>query len=106
MSPKRSPENKEKRLSKKQAASRSHRSSGGEFEGGKPHLNQINRRRKPRLALPLGELSPQATERVRQIIKPHGVPMVWSLFALSVFAALSHLSHRERQDCQKSSRLF
>ena len=38
------------------------------------------------LALPLGELSPQATERV---LPP--------LFPLSVFAALSHLSHRERQ---------
>ena len=36
------------------------------------------------LALPLGELSPQVTERV--------LP-----FALSVLAALGHLSHRERQ---------
>ena len=38
------------------------------------------------LALPLGERSPQATERV---LPP--------LFPLSVLAALSHLSHRERQ---------
>ena len=36
------------------------------------------------LALPLGELSPQVTERV--------LP-----FALSVLAALGHLSQRERQ---------
>ena len=36
------------------------------------------------MALPLGELSPQVIERV--------LP-----FALSVLAALGHLSHRERQ---------
>ena len=36
------------------------------------------------MALPLGELSPQVTERV--------LP-----FVLSVLAALGHLSHRERQ---------
>ena len=36
------------------------------------------------MALPLGELSPQVTERV--------LP-----FAPSVLAALGHLSHRERQ---------
>ena len=36
------------------------------------------------MALPLGELSPQVTERV--------LP-----FALSVLTALGHLSHRERQ---------
>ena len=35
------------------------------------------------LALPLGELSPQVTER--------------ACFPLSVFASLSHLSQRERQ---------
>ena len=38
------------------------------------------------LVLPLGELSPKVTERV---LPP--------LFPRSVFAALSHLSHRERQ---------
>ena len=41
------------------------------------------------LALPLGELSPQATERVLQ---------AWAAFALSVFASLRHLSQRERQE--------
>ena len=40
------------------------------------------------LALPLGELSPQATERVLR---------AWTLFTLSVLAALGHLSQRERQ---------
>ena len=35
------------------------------------------------MALPLGELSPQVTERVLPV-------------ALSVLAALGHLSHRER----------
>ena len=38
------------------------------------------------LALPLGELSPQATERV-----------LWQSHTLSVFAPLRHLSQRERQ---------
>ena len=38
------------------------------------------------LVLPLGELSPKVTERV---LPP--------LFPRSVVAALSHLSHRERQ---------
>ena len=56
------------------------------------------------LALPLGELSPQVTERS---LAPAGrhlpakVPAFsdWTLplFALSVLAALGHLSHRERQ---------
>ena len=41
------------------------------------------------LALPLGELSPQATERVLQ---------AWAAFTLSVFASLRHLSQRERQE--------
>ena len=41
------------------------------------------------LALPLGELSPKVTERVLHL----GFP-------LSVFASLSHLSHRERQGVQ------
>ena len=36
------------------------------------------------LALPLGELSPQVTDTI----------------SLSVFASLSHLSHRERQGVQ------
>ena len=39
------------------------------------------------MALPLGELSPQVTERALQPF----------LFALSVLAALGHLSQRERQ---------
>ena len=41
------------------------------------------------LALPLGELSPQVTERALQA--------VGCVFTLSGFAALSHLSQRERQ---------
>ena len=79
------------------------------------------------LALPLGELSPQVTERVLQpfsndkinlcahttkIPVVHGVSspceavghfliehclLVWSLVALSVLATLGHLSQRERQ---------
>ena len=79
------------------------------------------------LALPLGELSPQVTERVLQpfsndkinlcthiteIPVAHGVSspceaaghfliehclLVWSLVALSVLATLGHLSQRERQ---------
>ena len=79
------------------------------------------------LALPLGELSPQVTERVLQpssndkinlcahiteIPVAHGVSspceaaghfligcclLVWSLFTLSVLATLGHLSQRERQ---------
>ena len=44
------------------------------------------------LALPLGELSPQVTERVLQ---------TWSLSTLSVFASLRHLSQRERQGTHK-----
>ena len=40
------------------------------------------------MALPLGELSPQVTERVLQTCLP------------SVFASLSHLSQRERQEMQ------
>jgi len=80
------------------------------------------------LALPLGELSPQVTERVLQpfsndkinlcahttkIPVVHGVSspceavghfliehclLVWSLVALSVLATLGHLSQGERQD--------
>ena len=38
------------------------------------------------LALPLGELSPQVTERVLQLV-----------FALSDLAVLGHLSHGERR---------
>ena len=64
------------------------------------------------LALPLGELSPQVTERA---LAPAGrhlpakVPAFsdWTLplFALSVLAALGHLSHRERQGgCQDGNR--
>ena len=58
------------------------------------------------LALPLGELSPQVTERVENLAPagrhlPAKVPAFsdWTLplFALSVLAALGHLSHRERQ---------
>ena len=41
------------------------------------------------LALPLGELSPQATERALRSR---------SAFTLSVLAALGHLSQRERQE--------
>ena len=40
------------------------------------------------LALPLGELSPQVTERA----------LVRSLYTLSVFASLRHLPQRERQE--------
>ncbi len=47
------------------------------------------------LALPLGELSPQVTERVSQPFSNN--KMEWSLFTLSVLAALGHLSQRERQ---------
>ena len=64
------------------------------------------------LALPLGELSPQVTERS---LAPAGrhlpakVPAFsdWTLplFALSVLAALGHLSHRERQrECRDGNR--
>ena len=58
------------------------------------------------MALPLGELSPQVTERVVQSflndeinLYAHTtkIHLAWPLFPLSVFAALSHLSHRERQ---------
>ena len=58
------------------------------------------------LALPLGELSPQVTERVVQSflndeinLYAHTtkIHLAWPLFPLSVFAALSHLSQRERQ---------
>ena len=41
------------------------------------------------LALPLGELSPQATERILQSR---------SAYTLSVLASLRHLSQRERQE--------
>ena len=56
------------------------------------------------LALPLGELSPKATERGKAVCR-----CLWqikacrflndkiNLFALSVLAGLGHLSHRERQ---------
>ena len=47
-------------------------------------LRRPNRRGKP-LALPLGELSPQATERALQ-------------YTLSVLASLGHLSQGERQE--------
>jgi len=50
------------------------------------------KRRSPSSALPLGELSPKVTERAFQ---PSS--LIWSPFALSVLAALGHLSHRERQ---------
>ena len=46
------------------------------------------------LALPLGELSPQATEREKAPFFNDKI----NLFALSVLAALGHLSHRERQE--------
>ena len=58
------------------------------------------------LALPLGELSPQVTERVVQSflndeinLYAHTtkIHLAWPLFPLSVFAALSHLSQRARQ---------
>ena len=45
------------------------------------------------LALPLGELSPQATEREKAPFFNDKI----NLFALSVLAPLGHLSHRERQ---------
>ena len=48
------------------------------------------------MALPLGELSPQVTERVSQPFSNNN-KMEWSLFTLSVLAALGHLSQRERQ---------
>ena len=80
------------------------------------------------LALPLGELSPQVTERVLQpfsndkinlcthiteipVVRGVSSPceavghfligcclLAWSLFSLSVLATLGHLSQRERQD--------
>ncbi|OLA40746.1 MAG: hypothetical protein BHW31_02115 [Firmicutes bacterium CAG:110_56_8] len=58
------------------------------------------------MALPLGELSPQVTERVVQSflngeinLYAHTtkIHLAWPLFPLSVFAALSHLSQRARQ---------
>ena len=58
------------------------------------------------LALPLGELSPQVTERVVQSflndeinLYAHTtkIHLAWPLFPLSVFASLSHLSQRARQ---------
>ena len=53
------------------------------------------------LALPLGELSPQVTLAPAGRHLPAKVPAFsdWTLplFALSVLAALGHLSHRERQ---------
>ena len=59
------------------------------------------------LALPLGELSPQVTERVLQNDQSAGEDtghfpiscylLVWSCFALSVLALLGHLSRRARQ---------
>ena len=47
------------------------------------------------LALPLGELSPQVTERASQPFSNNKID--WSVFPLSVLAALGHLSQRERQ---------
>ena len=53
------------------------------------------------VALPLGELSPQVTERVlRPFLNDNIIGcclLVWSLFALSVLAALGHLSQGEKQ---------
>ena len=53
------------------------------------------------VALPLGELSPQVTERELRPFSNDNLLgcclWVWALFALSVLAALGHLSHRERQ---------
>ena len=92
------------RLSKKQVASRNLRSGGGKFEGDKPRLNEMNHRGKPCLSLPLGETSRQLRGFCRES-SPRG-SYAMSLFALSVFAALSHLSQGERQDCQKSLGLF
>ena len=48
------------------------------------------------LAFPLGELSPKVTERE----KAPFLNAKLSLSALSVLAALGHLSHRERQVTQ------
>ena len=47
------------------------------------------------LALSLGELSPQVTERALQPFLNNKIK--WSWFTLSVLAALGHLSQRERQ---------
>ena len=47
-------------------------------------------------ALPLGELSPQVTERVLQSVSHDANKR--ARLALSVFAALSHLSHWEGQE--------
>ena len=47
------------------------------------------------LALPLGELSPQVTERASQPFSNNKID--WPLFPLSALAALGHLSQRERQ---------
>ena len=50
------------------------------------------------LALPLGELSPQVTERVLPPFLNNKINLcAHTPFALSVLAALGHLSHRERQ---------
>ena len=58
------------------------------------------------LALPLGELSPQVTERVVQSflndeinLYAHTtkIHLAWPSFPLSVFASLRHLSQGERQ---------
>ena len=49
------------------------------------------------LALPLGELSPQVTERDLRLFA--GAAIV----SLSVLAALGHLSHRERQEVRSLS---
>ena len=48
------------------------------------------------LALPLGELSPQVTERVLRLYL-NGLICRRALSALSVLAVLGHLSQRERQ---------
>ena len=50
------------------------------------------------LALPLGELSPQVTERVLQPFSNDKINLCAPPFALSVLATLGHLSQRERQD--------
>ena len=64
------------------------------------HANILVKRCSP-LALPLGELSPQVTERVlRPFLNDNIIGcclLVWSLFALSVLAALGHLSQGARQ---------
>ena len=49
------------------------------------------------LALPLGELSPQVTERVLLFLL-NDMSDSRAVSALSVFAALGHLSQRERQE--------